>query len=82
MDSVTVLETADQTEILLARSILDEAGIPYLVQGEGIRNLFGLGGLTPVNPISGPILLKVDAERAEEARELLAARENPEEDPD
>ncbi len=75
MDTVVVLETTDQTEILLAKSILDDAGIPYLVQGEGIRNLFGLGGLTPQNPISGPILLKVSAEQAEDAKQLLEPRE-------
>ena len=74
-DSVVVLTTSDQTEILLVRSMLDEAGIRYLVQGEGIRNLFGLGGLTPVNPITGPIKLRVEAGRAEEAKALLNARD-------
>lgn len=70
-DSVVVMTTSDQTEILVARSILDEAGIRYLVQGEGIRNLFGLGGLTPVNPITGPIKLRVEAAAADAAKALL-----------
>lgn len=72
LDLRTVLETSDQTAISLAEGLLENAGIHYLARGEGIQDLFGLGRLVPVNPITGPITLQVTAEDYEAARQLLA----------
>jgi hypothetical protein len=78
LDLVTILETSDALRIDLAEGLLESAGIPYLARGEMIQDLFGLGRLTAVNPISGPVCIQVvraDAERA--LRILTDAMDRP-----
>jgi hypothetical protein len=72
LDLRVVLATSDLGEIALAEGILEGAEIPYLARGEGIQDLFGLGRLVPVNPITGPVSIEVAAENELRARELLA----------
>ncbi len=72
LDLVTVLATSDAGLIDIAEGVLEGAGIPYLAKGEGIQDLFGFGRLTPVNPITGPVEIQVNAEDATSARDLLA----------
>jgi hypothetical protein len=72
LDLRTVLETNDLGLIAMAESMLEGAGIEYLARGEGIQDLFGLGRLVPVNPISGAVAIQVAAENEAQARELLA----------
>ena len=38
---------------------------------EGIQDLFGMGRLVLVNPVSGPVVIQVAAENADQARALL-----------
>ena len=71
LDLVTVLETSDLGLIAMAEGILEGEGIEYLAKGEGIQDLFGMGRLVPVNPVSGPVEIQVAAGNAERARELL-----------
>ena len=80
LDLVTVLETSNAGKAMIARSLLDEAGIPYLPRGEQLQDLFGIGRLVPVNPITGPIVFQVHREDAEEARALLADLQNEADD--
>lgn len=69
---VTVLETSDQGLIAIAKSLLEEAEIPFFAKGEGVQDLFGWGRLgTGFSIIAGPIALQVPADNAEEARVLL-----------
>lgn len=69
---VTVFATGNEAVIAVVKSILDEAKIKYLVQGEGVENLFGVGVIgTGFNPITGPVLFKVMPEDAGYAEELL-----------
>jgi hypothetical protein len=72
LDLRTVLETSDLGLIALAEGILEGAEIPYLAKGEGIQDLFGMGRLVPVNPVSGAVEIQVTAENEPQARELLA----------
>jgi hypothetical protein len=72
LDLRTVLQTSDLGVIALAEGILEGDQIPYLARGAGLQDLFGLGRLVPVNPISGPVSIQVAAENEERARELLA----------
>jgi hypothetical protein len=71
-----VLHTADATLVPVVRSLLDTAEIPYLLQGEEGAGLLPLGrfggGVFEGN--LGVIVL-VPADRADEARALLAAVE-------
>ena len=72
LDLVTVLATNDLGLIDIAESLLEGGGIPYLAKGEGVQDLFGLGRLTAVNPITGPVEIQVNASDADSARRLLA----------
>ena len=57
---------------MVAKSILDEAGIKYLAQGEGLQDLFAMGRLgTGFNPLIGPVKFLVRNEDQQIAKELL-----------
>ena len=68
---VTVLETSDQGLIAFAKSLLEEADIPFFAKGEGVQDLFGGGRIGAFNIVTGPIQLQVPADDADQARELL-----------
>jgi len=69
---VTILETGNQFLIARVKSILDEAGIPYLAKGEGLQDLFGLGRIgAGYNQIVGPVQLQVRNDQEQLARRLL-----------
>ncbi len=69
---VTVFETGNEAIVALVKSMLDEAKIRYLAQGEGVQDLFDVGVLgTGFNPITGPVVFQVMPEDVEYARELL-----------
>ena len=69
---VKVFETGHEGIVALVKSILDDAQIPYLATGEGIKDLFGVGVIgTGFNPITGPVSFSVLPEDEEQARDLL-----------
>jgi hypothetical protein len=69
---VTILETGSQPRLLTARSLLESAGIPCLVNGEGLQDLFGLGRVgLGYNQVTGPARLQVRADQEQVARELI-----------
>jgi len=70
MDLVTVFRTSDPGLVAVAKSILDEAAIEYVAQGEHIQNLFPLIA-------SGPVQFQVRFEDAPRAHELLSALDSP-----
>ena len=71
-DVETVFATGDPVALLTAKSLLDEAGIPYLTRGEGIQDLFGMGRLgTGFSILAGAVEIQVGAHRAQEAADLL-----------
>ena len=77
-DLVTVFETGDPGLLAMAHSILDESEIPYLTQGEGVQDLFGLGRLgTGFSILTGPVHIQVERATEPEARSLLAGLEGP-----
>lgn len=91
IDLVTVLATGDESLVVMAKSLLESAGIQYLVKGEIVQDFIGFGRLgTGFNPITGPLEIQVEREHEEEARRLLAEMEehytgdiqSPEDDPD
>ncbi len=56
----------------VVQSVLASAGIPFVIKGEVIQDLFGVGRLgVGFNPITGPAVLSVESSRLDEARELL-----------
>lgn len=69
---VTVFATDSQGTAAVVHSILDEAGIKYLVKGEGIQNLVGFGVIgMGYNPLAGLIEFQVMPDDKELALELL-----------
>ncbi len=63
LNLVRVFETENPTIIMVAKSLLEDAGIEYFSSGEQLP--FGF------NPLSGSLVIGVRHEEAEEARELL-----------
>lgn len=71
-DLVTVFESSDVALLAMAKAALDEAGIRYVAQAEGIQDLFGMGRLfSGYNFITGPPRIRVTQENAERALEVL-----------
>ncbi|MEO8197621.1 MAG: hypothetical protein ABI689_12980 [Thermoanaerobaculia bacterium] len=71
-DLVMAFETGDPGLLAMAHSILDEAQVPYLTQGEGIQDLFGVGRLgTGFSILTGPVHILVERGREAEVRGLL-----------
>ena len=80
----TILETGDQSLVVVAKSLLESAGIPCVARNERLQNLFGWGSIgTGFNAAMGPIRLQVLRENEEVARELLkAVPSSPDEESD
>ena len=71
-DLATVFESSDLALFAMAKSALDEAGVRYVVQNELTQDLLGIGRIGGNNLVTGPARIRVRAEEAEHARELLA----------
>lgn len=69
----TVLETGNPALLAATKSVLQGAGVPFVVTGEGLQSLEGWGVIgTGFNPIFGPARVQVPPDRAAEARALLS----------
>ncbi|HEY2291398.1 MAG TPA: DUF2007 domain-containing protein [Thermoanaerobaculia bacterium] len=69
---VTVLETDDPAELLLAESLLREAGIPFVKRGDYLHNQFVFGALgLGFNDVAGAVVIQVAKEHAEAADQAL-----------
>jgi len=71
---VTVLSTGNPALLALSKSILEDAEIPFVANGEGVQDLFGLGRIGPggYNLITGPARIQVPLNYEKEARVLLS----------
>ena len=74
IEMVTVLKTHDTSVLLLAKSMLEEEGIPFFPKGDGINDLFAAGRIG-FNPVVGSIEIQVRIEDEPRAREILAELE-------
>ncbi|MDD5361437.1 MAG: DUF2007 domain-containing protein [Ignavibacteria bacterium] len=69
---ITVFKSGHEGLIALAKSVLDEAGIEYLIKNEGVQDLMGIGVFgTGFNPITGPVQIQVLPSNEEYAKDLL-----------
>lgn len=69
---VTALETGDAGLVMLVRSMLEDAEVPCVVQGDAVQELFNLGRFgTGFNPLAGPVRILVRRCDESTARELL-----------
>ena len=75
-----VLETIDAAEVVIVKSLLEAAGIPYLTRGEDQYDAFrGAFRGTVFNPNGRPVVFLVPAIVAEDARLLLQQGNLPDE---
>jgi len=75
---VTVFQTANPVALALAKGALGSKSIPFVIQGEGLQDLIGLGRFPGgFNVAAGPVTIHVDIRDADSAREVLADIENP-----
>ena len=72
MELVPIFIVQDESELLVAESVLHGLGIQYLAKGEQIQDMFGYGRIAAVNPIIGPVEIYVGMDDAEAARNVLA----------
>jgi hypothetical protein len=79
VDLVTVLETADPSLLMVAKSLLDVEDLPSFVEGVGIYEGLGAGRVAEADMPMGPGRLRVHPQDAEAARELLASLPPPDE---
>jgi hypothetical protein len=75
-DWPVVFSTGDQVEAEVVRGLLESSGIPVIAVRHGLKRFEPWLGATA----SGSIDLKVPPDRAEEAREILAAPPQDEEE--
>ena len=75
---VTVFAAADAGQVVLAKSMLQAAGIEYVSRNEDVQDVFGWGRFpTGLNIAMGPVELQVREEGADYARELLSVSAEP-----
>jgi len=79
--SVTVLATGNPVLITAAKTLLDEAGIPYFLQNEGTRDSSGDGYLLGFSPAVEPVEICVDSRWRQAAEDLLAELQSATVDP-
>jgi putative signal transducing protein len=71
-DTAVVYETNDPSAMLIAKSILESADIPFVSVGDRSQDLLGVGRLfAGSNPIVGLMRIEVPSEYRDEARKLL-----------
>jgi hypothetical protein len=71
-DLVIIFSTGNMVSAAIAKSILEDSGIPYITKNEYTQGLFGLGNLGSIsNPLSGPVQIFVKPEDVEVVKELL-----------
>lgn len=72
-EMVPILKTSDADTLPVVKSALEAADIPYFVQGDEAFSVLPAGGVTGFFGKQGlGVAILVPADRAEEARELLA----------
>jgi Putative prokaryotic signal transducing protein len=69
---VPVLSTEDVGLVAVAKSLLESAGIDYVVRGETVRNVMGWAGGGMFSPALGPAQFQVRESDAPDAIKLLA----------
>jgi putative signal transducing protein len=78
-EMVTIAKISDYAFLLVAKSLLQDAGIPYLAKNEGVQDLFGLGRIgTGFSIVAQPVELQVPPELVDDAVQLLDEIESTE----
>jgi hypothetical protein len=82
VELVIARQTGNPIEAEVARALLEDAGIPAVIQGAGLQDFLGYGRFgSGYNAIAGPVRVMVRKEDAEQAADVLAAMDGPEAPP-
>jgi hypothetical protein len=82
VELVAARQTGNAVEAEVARSLLEDAGIPSVVQGANLQDILGYGRLgSGFNLLAGPVRVLVRKEDAARAAEVLAVMDQPGEAP-
>jgi hypothetical protein len=80
-ETAIVFETDDPTAMMVAKSILESANIPFVSVGDRSQDLIGLGRLfAGSNPILGRMRIEVPREYGKWAKRILQPLAKSEED--
>lgn len=72
LELVTVFTTGDPADVMVAKSLLDGAGIEYFAKDEGVQDVFGAGRIgSGFNVMAGQVEILVRPADEEPARQLL-----------
>lgn len=78
-DTSVVFETNDATAMLVAKSVLEGAEIPFVSVGDHSQDLIGVGRIfAGSNPLLGPMRIEVPREYEKWAKRILQPLTNPE----
>ena len=70
---IIVFRTTDAVLLAVAKAVLESEQIRYVVDGEGLQDLVGIGRFpSGYNTVTGPVRIQVTAENAARARNALA----------
>jgi hypothetical protein len=73
IELVTVFDTGEPADVIVAKSLLEAEGIEYFAKGEGVQDLIGAGRIgSGFNTMVGQVEIQVRPEDAERAHQLLA----------
>jgi putative signal transducing protein len=71
-DLVTVFRAGNAVLVAIAKAALEAHQIRYVVEGEGVQDLIGMGRFPAgYNAVTGPVRIQVTAENAARARKAL-----------
>ncbi|RPI28255.1 MAG: DUF2007 domain-containing protein [Acidobacteria bacterium] len=80
LELVTIFDTGEPADVLVAKSILEAEGIEFYAKDEGVQDMFGAGRLgAGFNTMAGQVEIQVRPEDAERARDLLKRLDEEEE---
>lgn len=71
-EKLITIFSGDESQALVAQTLLDSQNVKYSVKNELIQGIEGLGAIgTGYNPIFGPIEIQVLEEDVDKTKELL-----------
>ncbi len=80
LELVTVFDTGEPADVLVAKSLLEAEGIEFFAKDEGVQDFFGAGRLgSGFNTMAGQVEIQVRPEDADRARQLLERLDEGEE---
>ena len=80
-DAVPVFVAKDPAMLPVIESLLEANDIPFVVANDATQDIIGWGRFVDgFNPVTGPPIIRVPAEHAEAARELIAGASPPSEE--